>query len=186
MQRLTMFGMVLLAALAVGGVEAVSVSASGHEFISSKTGKTKGKSTSAAVFKTSAGTLECSEVTGAGEIAEGKSTTHKETYTYSGCSAFGSSVTMSPAHFEFNAGGTAKLEKAVTITPTGSECEIVIPVQTVEGITYENASGKIKASANIFKIHSKGTGGSCGAENTEGSYTGSVTGEVEGGSLEWK
>jgi hypothetical protein len=187
MKRITMLGLALLAALAAVAVSAVSVSASGHEFVSSKTGKTKGKQLNAQVFKTGAGTLECATVTGAGEAKEGKSTTHKETYTYSNCIAFGGIAKMSAGHFEFNANGTVKLEKTIIITPTGGECEILIPPQTVEGVNYANEAGKLSAEANAFGIVSKGTGGMCGGENFEGSYTGMVRAELEGGgTLEWK
>jgi hypothetical protein len=188
MQRLTILGMVLLAALAVIGVETASVSASGHEFIASKTGKTKSKETDAQIFKTGAGTLECTTVTGTGEIKEGKSLAHKEVYTYSGCSAFGSKVKVTAAHFEFSAEGPVKLENEVTITPTNGECETVIEPQTLEHANYEDKSGgKVEAHATATGIHSKGTGGSCGSgENTEGSYSGAVLGELEGGTLEWK
>lgn len=188
MHRVIKFGLVLIAALGVAGVGAVSVSASGHEFYASKTGKTKSKQTSAQVFKTGAGTLECTTVTGSGEIKEGLSTAHREVFTYSGCSAFGSKVKVSPAHFEFEANGPVKLENEVTIVPTNEECEVVIPSQTLEKATYENKpGGKLQAEANAFNIHSKPSGGACGStENTEGSYSGAALGELEGGTLEWK
>jgi hypothetical protein len=186
--RVIKFGLVLIAALGVAGVSAVSVSASASEFYASKTGKTKSKSTDAQVFKTGAGTLECSEVVGSGEMKEGLQATHKEVFTYSGCSAFGSKVKVSSADFLFNADGAVKLENEVTIVPTNEECEVVIPSQTLEKATYENKSGgKVQAEANAFKIHSKPTGGSCGSsENTEGSYNGAALGELEGGTLEWR
>lgn len=188
MHRVIKFGLILIAALGVAGVSAVSVSASGHEFFASKTGKTKSKSTNVQVFKTGAGTLECTEVVGSGTITEGLSTTHKEVFTYSGCTAFGSKVKVSAAHFEFNANGPVKLENEVTIVPTKEECEVVIPSQTLEKATYENKSGgKVQAEASAVNIHSKPSGGSCGSsENTEGSYTGAALGELEGGTLEWK
>lgn len=186
MQRITTFGLALLAALAVAAMGAASVSATGHEFIASKTGKTKGKQTNLQVFKTGAGNVECTTVSGVGEIKAVKSTTHKETLTYSGCTAFGGGASVTPAHFEFNANGSAKLEKKVIITPEGLGCEVLIEPQTVEGIGYTNESGKIKAEANAFGIVSKGTGGMCGGENTEGTYAGNVSAELEGGTVEWK
>ncbi len=187
MQRITMLGVALLAAFAVVAVNAVSVSASGHEFIASKTGKTKSKQTNAQVFKTGAGTLECSEVSGTGEVKEGKLTEHKEVFTYSGCTAFGTSAKVTSAHFEFNANGPITLEKKMTITLANGECELVIEPQTVEHASYENESGKLKATAAAFNIASKGTGYNCGGDNAEGSYSGSVLAELEGGgSLEWK
>lgn len=187
MQRITLFWVVLLSAFAVAGVSAVSVSASGHEFVVSKTGKTKSKGTSAGqVFKTGAGTIECSTVTGTGEMKETTSVTHKEVLTYTGCVGFGMDISVTAAHFEFNANGSAKLEKTVYVTPEGAGCEVLIEPQTLEAITYSNSSGKVTASANVSKIHSRGTGGDCGGENTEGTYTGKIQGEVEGGTAEWK
>jgi hypothetical protein len=186
MKRIMMLGLALAAAFAMVAVSAVSVSATGHEFVASKTGKTKSKSTTAQVFKTGAGTLECSGASGIGEVKELKSATHKETVTYTGCVAFGGSVTISPAHFEFSANGSVRLEKRVAIKPVGSECEILVEPQILEKVQYGNESGKVSAYTNLFKIHSKGTGGECGSENTEGSFTGGALGELEGGTIEWK
>ncbi|MGD0452466.1 MAG: hypothetical protein ABSB69_02610 [Solirubrobacteraceae bacterium] len=186
MQRITLFGMVLLSAFAIAGVSAISVSASGHEFIVSKTGKTKSKGTNGQIFKTSAGTIECTAVSGTGEMTETKSVTHKEVLTYSECSGFGMGIKVTAAHFEFNANGSARLEKTVYVTPEGAGCEVLIEPQTLENVSYTNSSGKVTASAAVSKIHSKGTGGDCGGENTTGSYSGSIQGEVEGGTVEWK
>jgi len=187
MKRTIMLGLALLATLGVVAANAVSVSASDHEFIASKTGKTKSKQTNSQVFKTAAGTLECTGVTGTGTMTEGKQTAHKEVFTYTGCKAFGGSATMSNADFEFNANGPVKLEKSVTIVVGAGECEIVIEPQTVEAASYTNKTGgKVEAEAAAFKIHSKGYGNGCGGPNTEGSYNGSVLGELEGGTIEWK
>ena len=187
MQRLMMIcGVVLLSAFTLAGVSAVSVSASGHEFIASKTGKTKSKGTNAQIFKTGAGTIECTTVTGTGEMKETKTVTHKEVLTYSGCIGFGVSITVTPADFEYNANGSARLENTVEVSSESLGCEVLIEPQTLNTISYANSSGKLMAAANVSKIHSQGTGGMCGGKNTEGSYTGSIQGEVEGGSLEWK
>jgi hypothetical protein len=189
MQRIVMLGAALVAALSIAAVGAETVSATGHEFVASKTGKTNGKQDNPQIFKTGAGTLECDTVTSTGDITELKSAIHKETLTYSNCSAFGyPSVKITPVHFEYSANESARLETAVTITPEGAGCHITIPVQTVEGISYENKPAKeITASANVSGIRSKGSGSGCGSEeNSEGSYTGSVTAELEGGSVEWK
>jgi hypothetical protein len=186
MQRISVFWVVLLSAFLIAGVSAVSVSANGHEFIASKTGKTKSKGTNNQIFKTTAGTIECGAVTGTGEMTETKMVTHKETLTFSECSGFGMVVSITSAHLEYNANGSARLEKTVDITPEGAGCEVLIEPQTLEAISYTSASGKVTASANVSKIHSKGTGGDCGGENTTGTYTGSIQGEVEGGTVEWK
>jgi hypothetical protein len=185
MQRITLFWVVLLSAFAIAGVSAVSVSASGHEFVVSKTGKTKSKGTTQ-TFKTGAGTIECANVSGTGEITETKTVTHKEVLTYSNCIGFGMSVKVTAAHFEFNANGSERLEKTVYVNPEGSGCEVLIEPQTLEGVGYTNSSGKVTANASIINIHSRGTGGYCGGANTEGSYGGAIQGEVEGGTVEWK
>ena len=188
MKRIMILGVALLTIFAVVAVDAVSVSASGDEFYASKAGKTKSKQTGAQVFKTSVGTLECSEVSGTGTIAAGSSSSHKEVFTYSGCFASGSGMKISAADFEFYATGAVKLENTVIIEPNNKECEIVLEPQTVEGgATYENKSGgKVEAEADALKIHSKGTGGNCGGTSTSGSYMGSDLGELESGTIEWK
>jgi hypothetical protein len=187
MRYITMLGLALLAASAIAGASAVSVSALEHEFIASKTGKIKSKWTSEQVFKTGAGTIECTSATGTGEVTTLKSTTNKEAITYSGCTGFGTGIKIGTVHFEFYANGSAKIEKSVSVTPEGASCQVIIPAQTLESVSYTNSSGKVVASANIFKIHSFGSGGSCGSEEeTGGSYTGSIKAELEGGTLEWK
>ena len=188
MRRLMMmFGVILLSATTFVGVGAVSVSANGHEFVANKTGKTTSKGTNHQVFKTGAGTIECTTVTGTGKIEALTFTAHKEVLTYSGCSGFGVALNITPAHFEFNANETANLEKRVTVSSESLTCSVWIEPQTLNNITYSNGSGKLFASATVTGIHSIPTGGKCGSkENTEGSYSGSIEAELEGGTVEWK
>ena len=121
MRRIVILGVALAAVFAVVAVDAISVSASGDEFVSSKAGKIKSKGT-AQRFKTSAGTIECSEVLGKSEVtsSELKSVTHKEVLTFISCTGFGSTITISAAYLELNANGSAKLEKRVSIKPEGA------------------------------------------------------------------
>jgi hypothetical protein len=184
---ITMLGLALLAASAIAGASAISVSASGDEFYASKSGKVTSKSTNEQIFKTAAGTIECASASGTGEVPSGKMTTAKQVVTYSGCFGMGTGITFSPVHFEFNANGPAKIEKSVSVSPEGVSCEVIIPAQTLETVSYTNSSGKVIATANISKIHSHGTGSPCGTEEeTGGSYSGSLKAELEGGTLEWK
>jgi len=186
-RRLTLLGVAVAAAAAIGGAEAGSVSANGHEFIASKTGKVTSKYIGEQTFKTSGGTIECTGVTGTGTVTELESPTHKEVLTYTGCTGFGVGIKISAAHFEMNANGSERLEKVVTVTPEGLSCEVLIPAQTFEGMKYTNdTGGKVTAAANVSNITIKGTGGMCGGENSESSYTGSMKAEIEGGTLEWK
>lgn len=187
MKRIVILGIALVASFSLVAVDAISVSASGSEFIASKTGKIKSKQTNPQKFKTSAGTIECTEVTGSSEITELKSVTHTEILTFGGCTGFGGNITISSATLELNANGSAKLEKRVTMKPEGAGCSVLIEPQTMaSGVNYTNAAGgKVTVELTLTKIHSKGTGGSCGStENTEGSYTGKLSSELEGGTIE--
>ncbi|HEV3034810.1 MAG TPA: hypothetical protein VGX72_08460 [Solirubrobacteraceae bacterium] len=179
--------MILLAAFLLVGVGAISVSASVDEFATSTTGKTKGKGTNVQKLKMGSSTIECTTVTGTGEVKTTKMTTHKEVLTYSGCSGFGVSIKVSPADFEFNANGSAKLENQVVVSSESLTCEVLIEPQTfASGLGYTNSSGKVTATASVTGIHYLPTGGVCGGkEGTSGSYTGSIQGELEGGTVEW-
>jgi hypothetical protein len=188
MKRIVMLGVALLTAFSVVAVDAVSVSASGAEFVASKTGKISSKAATNLRFKTSAGTIECTEVSGSSEVTELKSVTHKEVLTFAGCTGFGGNITISEAHLELNANGSAKLEKRVILTPEGTGCEVLIEPQTLETFKFSNAAGgKVTVEPTVTKIHSKGTGGVCGGENTEGSLSGTISTELDGsGTVEWK
>ncbi len=187
MRRLMMvFGVVLLAAFTLVGVGAVSVSASGDEFVTNTTGKTKSKGTNVQKFKMGSSTIECTTVTGSGEVKETKMVTHKEVLTYSNCSGFGVGLNITPAHFEFNANGSEKLENRIIVSSESLTCEVIIEPQTLNGISYANGSGKVTATGSVTGIHYKPTGGECGSkEGTNGSYSGSVQAELEGGTVEW-
>ena len=187
MRYITMLGLALLAGSAIAGAGAVSVSASEHEFYASNTGKVTIKSTNAQIFNTAAGTIECKSASGTGDATAGKSKASIQVITYSSCSGFGVGVTFSPVHFEFKASGSTKIEKAVTVTPEGASCQVIIPAQTVESVTYANSSGKVIATASISGIHSHGTGSTCGTEEeTGGSYSGSLEAEAATGTLKWE
>ncbi|HLH14091.1 MAG TPA: hypothetical protein VKV16_04830 [Solirubrobacteraceae bacterium] len=189
MKRTAMLGMALLAALAIGGADAISVSASEHEFIANKAGKVTSKAANTQVFKTGAGKVECTAATGEGEVKEGKQTTNKEVINYSSCTGFSGKVTMSAVDFEFNANGSAKIEKNVLVMMEGASCHVTIPAQTVESVSYgDEPGGKVKATASVSDIHSYGSGGACGTtEESSGVYTGSILAEPgSGNTLEWK
>lgn len=187
MRRLMMvFGAVLLAAFSLVGASAVSVSASGDEFVTSTTGKTKSKGTNVQKLKMGSSTIECTTASGTGEVKETKMTTHKEVVTFSGCSGLGVSLNITAAHFEVYASGSEKLESRVTISSESLTCEVFIEPQTLSGISYANSSGKVTSTASISGIHYAPTGGECGSkEGTNGSYTGKIQGELEGGTVEW-
>lgn len=184
---MTLIGVALLAAAAIAGAGAGSVSATGHEFDASAATKVTIKSSGNQVFSTGAGTIECTSASGTGEVAAGKTEKEKEVITYSGCSGFNANITISAVHFEFNANGPAKIEKNVTVTPEDAGCTVTIPAQTVESVSYSNASGKVDADAAISKIHSYGSGGGCGTEEeTNDTYSGDTVATPESGTLKWE
>lgn len=185
-KRIMVLAMVLLGAAAIAGASAISVSAQSHEFIASKTGKTKSKGVGGTqVIRFGNQAVECTEASGTGEITSGSSTTHKEDITFGGCIGFGGDVSITTADFDFNADGQAKLENRIVITVTGEECEIIAEPQTDESLTYATSGSKLKSEANIKGIALKGSGGECGG-NSEAKYAGTMEAELEGGTLSWK
>jgi len=187
MRYVTLIGVASLAAAAIAGADAGSVSATGHEFDASKTTKVTIKSSGNQVFSTGAGTIECTSASGTGEVTAGKVEKEREVITYGGCIGFDANITISAVHFEFNANGPTKIEKNVTVTPEDAGCNVTIPAQTVSTVDYSNASGKVEASAAISKIHSYGNGGNCGTEEeTNGTYSGDTVATPESGTLKWE
>lgn len=184
-KRIMMLAMVLLGVAAIAGASAISVSAQSHEFIASKTGKTKSKGVGAQIIRFNGQAIECTEASGTGEVTATSSATHKEAITFGGCTGFGGEVTISTADFEFNANGKAKLENSVTITVSGADCEVIAEPQTDESLTYSTSGSDLKSVAKIKGIALEGTGGECGG-NKEASYAGTMEAELEGGTLSWK
>lgn len=184
-KRIMLLAMVLLGAAAIAGASAISVSAQSHEFIASKTGKTKSKAVGAQIIRFGSQAVECTESSGTGEVTATSSTTHKEAIDFGNCNGLGGTVTISTADFEFNADGQAKLENRVTITVTGADCEVIAEPQTDQSLTYTTSGSDLKSEANIKGIALKGSGGECGG-NKEAKYTGTMEAELEGGTLSWK
>jgi hypothetical protein len=183
MRRAKMLGLVMVATSAIAATTATS--ASGHEFIASKTGKTASTALGEQEFTLGGlGHVHCTEASGEGELTASKFTAFKEIITYGNCN--GGKVTISPAHFDFNAAGTATIEKTFTAREVGVECEVLIDKQTLTGFAYSNSAGKVTITADASGLHEVGTGGICGGEDTEGTYKGIVGVALEGGVIEWK
>ena len=184
MKRIRVLAPTVIATLAVSITSVASASA--HEFVASKTGKTKSSAKTEQVFNTGSGEVKCKKLSGKGEVTALKTTTHKESVTYSECTAFGFvKVKITTAKYEFNANGSVKLENEITITPEGAGCTVKVPAQTLESVSYSNESGKIDTESHVKGIKSKGSGGICGGENSTGTYSGTAVTELEGGTLEF-
>jgi hypothetical protein len=176
-------GLALLAASALAAT--FSASAFGHEFVVSKLGKLAGVQLGEQDFTVSGiGHVDCTEASGQGEATALKFLTFKEIITYSHCND--GNVTISPVHFEFNGNGNALIEKTATVEEVGAGCEVLLRKQTLEGFEFENSSGKVTMAANFHGLHSAGTGGICGGEDTEGTYAGTLSISLVGGTIEWK
>jgi hypothetical protein len=139
------------------------------------------------VFVTLAGTLECSTATGHGIALAKTSETQKVTVSYTGClAAITTGASVKPtepitAEYEFNANGTVKILKAVTIVATlGTKCTITVPAQgPLSSVSFANKGTKeILVSAKVTGIESSDVGGAC-----KEVYTGSKTGTYNGNNV---
>lgn len=170
----------LVAVLAMSVVAVANASAS--EFTFSKTGALKGESLTSQSLTTADGHIECS-ASSSGSTSTLKSTTLKVTVQYEKCAAFGLDMKFSPAEYEYNVDGAVTLLKAVTAKATS--CEIVIPAQTMTGIKYSNAGGKLEIGASVTGIVSEGKKVACEyAKESKGTLTGKSLVELVGGTLE--
>lgn len=187
MRSIKMMGMTIVAVLAFAAVGVASASAA--EFQASAEGLAlKGEATSAEqVFKTGSGTVECATATPSGATEALKATEQKVKVEYGSCKAFGaSSVTVSPAEYDFNANGTVKIENDIVISVKSilGSCTVTVGPQDVGSVSYNNVGKGIEEESNVTGIEYTSSGGVCGSSGTEGTYAGSAFVEAEGGTIE--
>ncbi|HKO39338.1 MAG TPA: hypothetical protein VJU14_13320 [Solirubrobacterales bacterium] len=179
MTSLKKFG-VLLAVFALSAIGAANASAA--QFTASATGTLTGKATATQIFTVNGGQVKCSTAATSGtikSIATGEQTVETK---YSGCTAFGfATVHITPAFYNFTAGGEVHIENEITITVTGAACTITIKPQPVGTIGYSNNGGKIKVTPNVIGISYTSSGGLCGTSGGNGTYTGANEIERVGG-----
>ena len=185
MRRIKTAAVACVTVLALTAVSAASASA--HEFVASKTGTTKDKQLNTQKFKTNGGTVECKEETSEGTVTELKSKTSIEKIKYSGCKAFGFSVTVGEAEDEFNAEGTVTILKKQVVKAIG--CEVTVEPSAkntnLKTVSFTNNSGKLKVGVAVKGITYTSTGGLCGKSGENGEYSGEAEEELVGGTLEW-
>jgi hypothetical protein len=161
-----------------------------HGFGSSTTGKLTSKALATQVFKTSAGNVECTALhLTSGTVETTKAMHQIVTVQYTGCTAFGSSATVSPAKYLFSADNRVNLLATITIKATA--CLATVPSaknQNLETIKYSNTNKEIIIEPNVGGITSSGEGTACNyAEESKGTYTGNSLVALEsGGTLEWE
>ncbi|MHB1570060.1 MAG: hypothetical protein ACYCU0_06235 [Solirubrobacteraceae bacterium] len=189
-----------VAATAAMGFVGVA-SASAAEFESNNPGgKIKGHATSTQVFKAEegGGAVECNAEPGGTAVA--KSSTWEVDVEYGSCTAFGEPATFSTAALTFNIGsasvgvepvdGTVKWDNTTTISVPLAGCEIKVgPAgnEALKTVEFTNSGKELTANLKLVGITDKVMGGFgfCGKEGTNhsGTYTGSLTFAVEGGSF---
>jgi hypothetical protein len=159
--------------------------ASAHEFVASKLGTIT--TTNESIFQSFHADFdfECAKVTGEAKITALKSETLKETIKYTECIGPGVPVELSPAYYEFNANGTAKLEKPLMFNMETLGCEEWYEKQTLKGLSYKNTTKGLLFDAQSLEISGYGTGGTCGGF-FKGDYYGGFYTKLTGGTLEWK
>lgn len=196
MQSIKMFGLAIVAVLALGAVTATAASA--EEFIASKTGKLKGHALTTQKFKTGGGaTVNCTEASSSGEVKELKSLTQEITVIYSKCTIAGTIVAeVSLADYLFMVSPTfVKVLNIITINVPSVGCHITVEPtgnEDLTAVTYKNNSGKIIEETAVTKITSTSSAKTvaeeevCGKSSIEGTYTGNNEIELEGGTIEVK
>jgi hypothetical protein len=175
----------MLSVFALGPVAAAGASAS--EFVFSKTGTLKGEQVTAQVWKNALGVYECTKDKVSGSTTVLKSPTQIVIVQYEGCNVLGVAATATPAEYELNASGAAKLLKAFSLNSLG-ECKITFPVQNLSKDTYKNFSGKVEV-ASAMGMKSFGENGPlnvCEYSESPGSYEGVSLIELVGGTMEVK
>ncbi len=185
MRTIKVFGLALVAMLALVAVSAASASAS--LFDASKVGKLTGKATKNQVFITKAGTVTCKAIKVTASTVEPlASETQLAVVEYEECTVFGFlEAKISPAHYLFMSNGTADLKAVETIEAPG--CTVTVPIQSGLGtITYKDSGEGIELEPNVTGIESEGTGSTCSyAKEKAGTYKGQSKVELEGGKIEW-
>jgi hypothetical protein len=149
----------------------------------------KGEATTAQKLGTTAGPIECKEMSISGS-AEGRETqTQILKVKYGGCEAFGGAVTVSEAEYEISARGTfSVVNKNVVVTDSSAACTVTVPAgganSGLPDITYSNsAEGYFVAAVAVSGLAYEPSGGACGTNklDTNGTYAGEsrIEGESE-------
>jgi hypothetical protein len=190
MKHIKIFGVAMVATVALGAV-AVSSASAGLLFIGEPVGALiLGHALTNQVFKTAAGKeVVCTEATTHGKIAELRSLFQLVTVNYGGCKAFGQKTTITPAQYLFSADGLVLIENTVTITveELGFNCKVKVAPQDLQKVSYKNVgTTKLEEVSEVTGITSTTTGGFCGSESKVGTYSGNseLLVDATGGSVQ--
>ena len=175
----------MLMLVAIGALNAATVTGvSANTFSASTVAALKGKALQTQVFKTKAGSVECSTLAITSGTSSLSSLTLSDTVQYSGCKAFGLTATVSPADYELNADGSVDLVAEVAIKAIG--CVVMIPPQTLGGLAYKDSGSEVVIEPKVTGITSEGLGAACAyLKESKGTYTGNSSLSIAGGSIGW-
>jgi hypothetical protein len=188
MSPLKKFSVLTASALALCAIGVASASAS--EFTAEAAGKLDGKALATQVFSIHNGEqkVTCSKITVTGEVIALKTTEQHVTIDYSECVAHTSVGTVTahitPATYLFTANSTVHIKNTITVQVTVpfANCHITISSpQTLGVVAYSNNSGKIKITPSVTGINYTTTGGFCGGNGSDGTYTGASEVTLESG-----
>jgi hypothetical protein len=171
---------IVVALIVLVGTLAASALAQG--FTITKLGKGKMIAGSAQLIKTSAGTIECKKASAVLNFtALNFSVLEVPKLEYSECVGLGSTASVTPASYDFNAAGSMQLTKTMTIEPEGMGCSFVFERATREAVSYSiTASGLLVLDLGVSGLPYSGTGGVCGGSGTA-RYSGVLEAEDTGG-----
>jgi hypothetical protein len=180
----------MLIAVATIGLGAVST-ASASEFLASGLGSLSGTG-GMQQFSTSAGKVVCEKQTTTGAVTALSSKTLDVTTKYSECEGFGSKVVVSPASYEFNSEESVSvIGPPIVITNATGKCSIKIAPgganSGLESTVYFNTAKHIMVQAEVFGVNYTPSGGICGTSKsleTNGTYSGTSTIELVGGTIQ--
>jgi hypothetical protein len=141
------------------------------------------------------GKVTCTHARFHGTVTKESQLTQVIVGEYTGCTAFGSAATVTPAEYELNADETVSIiNKTIRISVKVAKCSIDVAPQTLNKIRFlkdpSAPTTRILAHAEVEKITStiQGEGTLCGTKgvHTEGEYQGLLLAWVEaGGSIQW-
>jgi hypothetical protein len=198
MRLVKLLGVALVAVFAIGATGAAGASA--HEFETSEApALLLASADGPQLFITPAGHLVCNSLKGHGLVTAKTTKTQIATVAYTSCIVGIKGATTKPdepilAEYEFNADGTVKILKHVTIlaTLTGVKCTIlVLPSGALSSVKYDNINSntEILLLSHVREILTDAVGAGCGSQYTNdrtGLYIGNAFVKIEApGTIKW-
>ena len=169
-----------------------AATASASTFTVSATGELSGKALETQTFAFNGGTVKCSGADTTGTVSSSSFTELVLETQFTGCTAFGvASVHLSKFSYDATSNGTVHILKPMTITVTKTlftgHCTATVAAQTVGTDDFANLiAGNMKVVPTIANIKYSSTGGVCGTEGENGTFSGaSEIQRVGGGTIAW-